>query len=139
MPPSRPPRRARPRSRSQWPGFERDLAVGVEAIRGRSVASGDDLRRLSAVEAHGYVVGDPDPRRQPGAHEFRVARPPALLVVVVRARAARQEAEAVEPGELRAEGVGDAGLEPADRAGAPAGEDDAALPRLAQDRVEAVH
>ena len=52
----------------------------------------------------------------------------------MRARAAGQEAETVaHPFELRAERVGHARLEPADHPGAPARQDDARSPRLAQD------
>ena len=98
-----------------------------------------DLDQLRALveRRRGVVAGDPG--REAVAYEARVHRPAALLAVVVRARAARQEAEPVaHPGELRPERVGHAGLEPADHPGAPAAEQHAALPRLAQDRVEAV-
>jgi hypothetical protein len=57
----------------------------------------------------------------------------------VGAGAAGEKAEAVaHPLELRAERVDYACLEPADHSGAPAGEDDAGLARLAQKPVEAV-
>src|SRR5438552_2198891 len=57
----------------------------------------------------------------------------------MRARAAGEEPEAVaHAGELRAERIRNAGLEPADHPGAPAHEHDAALPRVAQHLVEAV-
>src|SRR5258706_13929405 len=63
----------------------------------------------------------------------------ALLRVVVRAGAPRQEPEAiVERAELRRERVGDPGLEPADAAGRPAGEDRAGGIRLAERGIEAV-
>src|SRR5207244_1338216 len=77
--------------------------------------------------------------REVARDELGVTRAASLLAVVVRTGAAGEEAEPVaHPLELRAERVGDAGLEPADRTGAPPGEDDAGLPRLAQDPVEAV-
>src|SRR5207244_12727024 len=71
--------------------------------------------------------------------EAAIRRPALRLAVVVRAVAAREEAEAAQRRELVAKGVGHAGLEPADRAGAAPSEDDPALPRLPQDRVDTVH
>src|SRR5258706_3425603 len=63
----------------------------------------------------------------------------ALLRVVVRAGAPRQEPEPiVERAELRRERVGDPGLEPADAAGRPAGEDRAGGIRVAQRAIDAV-
>ncbi len=58
----------------------------------------------------------------------------------MRARAAGQQPEAVaESVQLRPERVRDAGLEPADHPGAPAAQQRAVAPRLAEDRVEPVH
>ena len=73
-------------------------------------------------------------------YELLGNRAPQLLAVVVRARAARQEPEPVAQAlELRAERIGHAGFEPADHPRAPAAQDDARLPGLAEDAVEAVH
>src|SRR5207248_7630438 len=55
-----------------------------------------------------------------------------------RAGTAGEQAEAIHRRQLGAERVGDAVLEPADHPGAPAGEQDSGLPRVAQDLVEAV-
>ena len=85
------------------------------------------------------VVGR-DPRRKSVRDELRVDGSAHLLPVVVRTGAAGDEAEPVAHArELRPERVGHAGLEPADHAGAPAREQDAGLPGLAQNPVEAVH
>ena len=73
------------------------------------------------MEADAVVGGDP---REARLDELAVARAAMLLAVVVRARATRQEAEAVHRPELRAERVGDAVLEPADHPGTRAPEDE---------------
>ena len=122
-------------------------AVGraFDAVRSRSVGCdlslvGDDLDGLAAL------VQDPDAvvrgirERQRLAGDEAVQEWSALLlVVVVDSVAVREQAEpaALEP-QLRAERVGGAADVPADRAGADAAQDDAGLPGLAEDRVEAV-
>src|SRR5439155_395799 len=71
--------------------------------------------------------------------ELRISQSAQLLAVVVWTRAAREETEAVAHAlELRPERVRDGGLEPADRAGAPPGQQDPVLPRLAKHLVEPV-
>src|SRR5206468_1237399 len=77
------------------------------------------------------------------ALELDPSLPAAHLVGQVRATAADllralglERTDAVA--RLRAERVGDAVLEPADHPGAAAAEHDALLPRLAEDRIEAV-
>ena len=79
------------------------------------------------------------PAGKPGRDQAVVERAALLLAVVVRARAAGHEAEAVvERLEVGAEGVGRRGLEPAVHPGADAAQHGAGGERLAQDRVEAV-
>src|SRR5664280_1483676 len=63
-----------------------------------------------------------------------------LFAVVVRTRAPGKQTQPVGHAlELRPERVRDAGFEPADQPGAPAGEQDARLPGFAEDLVEDVH
>src|SRR5207247_7829686 len=137
-------RRCRP---SPAPGYSaepphrnRDLGAGLDAERARVRPRRHRLRELGPDE----VEPDPVLRGEPGRQlarldEAAIRRPALRLAVVVRAVAAREEAEAAQRRELVAEGVGHARFEPADRAGAGSGEDDPALPRLPQDRVDAVH
>src|SRR5207245_2061127 len=118
---------------------ERDLAVGLYSICACSITRRHDLGELRPLETDCDVVVDRDSGRKAVAHEPRVARPAQLFAVVVRTRTARQKPEAVpHPLELRTERIGHSSLEPADRAGAPAREEDAVLPRLTQHLVEAV-
>ena len=84
------------------------------------------------------VVVRRDPRGKPVRDKLRVHRPATFLAVVVRARAAGEEAEAVHRRQLGAERVRDAVLEPADHSCAPARQQDPVLPRLPEDLVEAV-
>ena len=81
-------------------------------------------------------------RSRPGSPRGRAACRPAAAAPRRRSagRRCRAGSRAVaHPLELRAERVGHARLEPADHPGAPAGEDDAGFPGLAEDPVEAVH
>ena len=86
------------------------------------------------------VVGRPPGREALLGHQPPVERAALVLAVVVRARAAGQEAEAVaQPGQPReVERVGRRGLEPAVHPRARPAQHDALLPRLAQDDVEPV-
>lgn len=70
-------------------------------------------------------------------HEPPVRGTPLRLAVVVRAEAAGQEPEAPDRREGARHRVGDRLLEPAVGAGAHAGQHDARVPGVAQDRVEA--
>ena len=93
-----------------------------------SRAGVDETDVVVCRDAGGKPVGD----------ELREDGPAPFLAVVMRAGAAREEAEALHGGQLGPERIGDAVLEPADHPGAPAGEQHSALPRFAQDRVESV-
>ena len=103
----------------------------------RQSQSSDDLVQVGADEVRAGGVVERDPGGEAFAHEPLVDGTTQHLAVVMRARAARQKPEAVaHPGEPRPERVGHAGFEPADHPRAPAAEEDAALPGLAEDRVE---
>ena len=127
------------RYRLSW--IDRPLAAGRDAVAVRAFALGHDLDEARAVEDEGRVVVGRVPRSQLAfAHEPRVRRSPLRFAVEVRAERAREEAEPVaERAQPRAERVGHRVLEPAVRARAPAGEDGAALPGLAERDVDAVH
>src|SRR5206468_8048677 len=100
--------------------LERFFAGGAHAVRGCAGTRGDDLRDRRPLEADGDLVVDGDSPGEAVADELGVARPAQLLAVVVRAGAPAEEAEPVPHSlEPRAERVGDAGFEPADRARAP--------------------
>src|SRR5207248_4103685 len=104
------------------PPVERSLAAAIDPVCRSSRTNGNDLRELGAAEAQPDAVVCGDSRRKAVVDELAVARPAAFLAVVVRARAPGEEAEPVShPFQLRAERVGDAGLEPADHSRAPAG------------------
>src|SRR5512133_261646 len=104
-------------------------------VRRRLGTARDDLVQLRADKVQADAVVGSEALGESSLDQLVVARPAALLAVVVRARAAGQPAEAVHPVELRTERVGDGRLEPADHPGARAEEDDAVLPRIAQRRV----
>src|SRR5581483_4899248 len=118
---------------------ERPLAVRVDAVPAGRRRRRDDLVELRSDIVRARRVVERDPAGEAVGHEARVDRPAQVLAVVVRTGTAGEEAETVrERGKLRPERVGDTCLEPADHPGAPAAEEDAALPRLPQHRIEAV-
>ena len=121
--------------------FERLLAVDADAVAARALSLADDFAQLGALEVEcGIVVGGVPGCEDAVADEPGVRRTPLRLGVEVGAEAPGEEAEpAAELAQPRAVGVGDGVLEPAVRAGAPAAEDGAALPRLSQGDVDAVH
>ena len=98
------------------------FAVARDAVGRRAGTAADDLLQLGADVVQRDAVVGRDAVGEPAVDELAVARPAALLSVVVRARAAGQEAEAVHRLELRPERVRDALLEPADHPGARAPE-----------------
>jgi hypothetical protein len=121
------------------PRVERRLAVALDSIGRRPFPHAHDLRELrpGVVDADAVVGGNP--RRKAVPDELRVHRPPAVLAVVVRARASREEAEPVaHPLQLRAERVRDARFEPADHPGTPPRQHRPRLPGLAEQAIEAV-
>ena len=67
-----------------------------------------------------------------------VERPSILFGVVVRRVTAIQKPQTLDDGELFGTRVGRAFLEPAQRAGAGAAEDDATIPGLLENRVNAL-
>src|SRR5581483_6742014 len=121
------------------PGVESLLAVARHPERRLARAARHDLGEIRTRVVEGYTVFRGDPLRKAVVDQLAVARPPPLFAVVMRARAPRQEAEAVHPLELRAERIGHARLEPADHPGTRTPEDAAVLPRLSEQRVDAVH
>src|SRR5581483_10280758 len=135
----RPRHGARRDARLEHAHVEGRLAARVDAVDAGALARRERRVQLGADVVNAREVVGGDAGREAFADELRVAGPPQLLAVVVRAGAARQEAESVPHAlELRAERVGHPGLEPADHPGAPAGEHDAGLPGLAEDPAEAV-
>ena len=131
------PRRARPRgSRRERPPAHA-LAGPAHAVRACSRARGHDAGEPLALEMErGAVLG-----RVAGAHalgeHLAVAHAALGLRVEVDAVAPRQQAEALDGLGRAVERRHRLG-EPAQRAGAEAAQHDAALPRLAQDHVDAV-
>src|SRR5207248_1720493 len=111
------------------------FAITRDAVRSRTGTARHDLRDLRSriVDAH-TIVGR-DTLGEAALDQLAVARTAQLLAVVVRARTPGQEPEALHPVELRAERIGHTALEPADHPGARAAEDNALLPRLAQEPV----
>src|SRR5436853_411474 len=115
------------------------IAISRGAARWVGALPGADrLDQLDAGEVEPAEVVGGDAGRQAGGDLTVVRRPPLSLAVVVRAVAPGQEAETVAQAAQRAVRVGDAGLEPAQRAGAHPAQDDPRLPGLAQRRVDAV-
>src|SRR5579883_2874114 len=95
--------------------------LAVSRLDAKGSAVGPRAHRLGQVPIH-EVEGDSVLRsqavRKAAGHRAGEHWPPPLLTVVMRAVAARQETEAVvQLRQLQAEGVGDASLEPAQRAG----------------------
>ena len=126
----------------QHAGLELVLARGaldgVDAVGAQAGAGGDDLGEAGAAEQQADAVVDPVAGRQRARrHRGQVRGPAVGLAVVVDRGGAGQEAEAVDRPRPRSP-LGDAGLEPAHRAGAEPGQHDPGLPRLAQDRVDPV-
>ena len=113
----------------------------LDPVRARSRPVRDHLGQLVVDEmrAHAVVAGQPGSQRAIG-DELVVQRPPAVLGVVVRAEAPRQQPQPVGEGPQRPpERVGGSSLEPADPARAGARQHDARVPGLAHDHVQLVH
>src|SRR6266849_7529580 len=83
-----------------------------------------DLDEAFVLVSRRHRVIERDPGRQSGSDLARIHGATPLLRVVMRAGASFEQLEPVaERAELHRERVGDAGLEPADTARRPAGED----------------
>src|SRR5204862_5710460 len=120
------------------PRGEALLALVRDAVGGGALARRHDLAQLHADVVDADVVVRGDAAREAVRVELRVDGAAAFLAVVVRSRAPGEKAETVHRGKFGPERIRDAVLVPADHPGAEAGEQDARLPRLAQDLVEPV-
>src|SRR5262249_31761687 len=96
------------RSLRQLPRLDPLFACPRDAVGGGAGAAGDDLAQLGADEVQADAVVGREALGEAVVDELAVAGPARRLAVVVRARAAGQEAETVAHAfELRPERVGD--------------------------------
>src|SRR5262249_60692687 len=96
----------RPLLFSEEARLDRRLAAALDTIRIRALSHAHGLLQLGSDEVETDSVVGRETRREVACDELLVDRAPALLAVVVRARAPGQEAEPVaHPLELRAERV----------------------------------
>src|SRR4051794_10606760 len=115
-----------------------DLAsAGGDAVGAGAAAGGESGWGPFALPEQAGVVVEAVAVRHPGGDRLEIGGAAPGFVVVVDTEAAGEEGEAGGGAGL-AGGLGDAGLEPAHRAGALAGEDDPLAPGEAEDRGDVV-
>jgi len=104
----------------------------------RVLASGDDFGQFGVVKAQSdELVGGIARLERSVADHALEGRASEWFTVVARAVAVGQEAETVDWRHAAGNRIGGALFEPADRSGAWAAENDARVPRFAQDDVDA--
>src|SRR6476620_9888282 len=96
---------------SEHPRSQPLFAVACDAVGRRTRAAADDLLQLATDVVQCDAVVGCDAVSETAVDELAVARSAALLSVVVRTRATRQEGETVHRLELRPERVRDPILE----------------------------
>src|SRR6476619_3383358 len=113
------------------------LPYRVEPVAARLRTRGDDSTQLGIDEVQRRAILGRIAGAHPGAQKVVVGTASARVALVVDAVAERQQAESLNRSWLTVEAGHRVG-EPAERAGREPAEDDAPLPRFAQDRVDAV-